>query len=93
MKAITKQKTVEALKKVFKYKAHKDNREVIVAEKENGGAMFMIDKRYMERFMVIGKLQEFFAERYIEGGQCRVDAITLIYTVFFIEDRPPKVEK
>lgn len=86
MKALTKQETIEALKQLFDYEAHKDSREVMVIE-ENGNASFMIDKRYMERYAVINILQRFFADKYIEGGQCRIDNITLVWTTFDIEDR------
>lgn len=90
MKALTKQETIEALKKVFDYDAHKESREVMVALKDNGDATFMVDKRYMERFDVINKLQEFFADKYIDGGQCRIDNITFVWTAFYIEDRKKK---
>ena len=86
MKALSKQETIEALKQLFDYKAHKDSREVMVIE-ENGNASFMIDKRYMERYEVINILLRHFTENYIEGGQCRLDNITLVWTTFHIEDR------
>lgn len=89
MQAISKQETIEALKKVFDYEAHKDSREVIVSEK-NGDATFMVDKRYMERSEVLDKLKEFFADKYIDGGQCRFDNFTFLYTNFTIEDRKKK---
>jgi len=87
MKALTKQETIEALKEVFDYEAHKESREVMVALKDNSDATFMVDKRYMERFEVIDKLQEFFTDKFIDGGQCRVDNITFVWTAFYIEDR------
>ena len=87
MKSLTKQETVEALKKVFDYKAHQESREVMVTEKENGDATFMVEKCYMERYEVIEKLQEFFADKCIDGGQCRVDNVTFVWTAFYIEDR------
>lgn len=90
MKALTKQESIEALKKVFDYETHKESREVMVSEKENGDATFMVDKRYMERFEVIDKLQEFFADKYIEDGQCRIGNITFVWTGFYIEDRKKK---
>ena len=90
MKTLTKKETIEALKEVFDYEAHKESREVMVALKDNGDATFMVDKRYMECFEVIDKLQEFFADKYIDGGQCRVDNITFVWTSFYIEDRKKK---
>lgn len=86
MDKITKQETIEALKKLFDYESHKEKKEVIVAEHDYG-ATFMIDKRYLERYEVIERLQNFFADKVIDGGQCRIDSITLLYTSFFIEHR------
>lgn len=86
MKALTKQETIEALKGLFDYETHKENRDVMVSEKD-GSAAFMVHKTYLDRYEVIGKLQEFFSDKYIVGGQCRVDGITLVWTMFHIEDR------
>lgn len=88
MKYITKQETVEALKELFDYENNKENKNVLVVEnKEEGRTTFMINKQYMERFEVIDKLKEFFADKVIDDGQCRVDNITFVFTAFFIEDR------
>lgn len=46
---------------------------------------FMIDKREYERFDIIDKLQSYFKNRYLDGGQCRIEPITLLWTVFYIE--------
>ena len=92
MKAITKQETIKALKSLFNSEAHKDDRKVMVSE-EGGNATFMVDKGLMTRFDVINKLQEFFADKYIDGGQCRIDSITLVWTTFHIEDRAAKAKQ
>lgn len=88
MKHLTKQETVKALKELFDYENNKESKNVLVVEnKEEGRTTFMVDKQYMERFEVIDKLQGFFADKVIDGGQCRIDNITFVFTAFFIEDR------
>ena len=49
---------------------------------------FFIDKREFQRFEIIEKLQMYFADKVIINGQCRVDNITLLYTEFYIENKP-----
>lgn len=88
MEYITKQETIEALKKVFDYENNKENKNVIVVEnKEEDRTTFMVNKQYMERCEVINKLKRFFTDNAIDDGQCRIDNITFVYTVFFIENR------
>ena len=88
MKHITKQETVEALKELFDYENNKESNNVIVVEEQSGGrTTFMVNKQYMERFEVIDKLQSFFADKVIDGGQCRINNITFVFTSFFIENR------
>ena len=86
MKTITKHDAVEELKKMFDYENNKESRNVMVSEND-GTTTFMVSKLYLERFEVIDKLQDFFYDKAIEDGQCRIDRITMLYTVFFIEDR------
>jgi hypothetical protein len=88
MKHLTKQETVEALKELFDYENNKESKNVLVVEnKEENRTTFMVDKQYMERIEVIDKLHGFFADKVIDGGQCRIDNITFVFTAFFIEDR------
>ena len=88
MKHLTKQETVEALKELFDYENNKESKNVLVADnKEKGRTTFMVNKQYMERFEVIDKLKDFFADKVINEGQCRIENITFVYTIFFIEDR------
>lgn len=88
MKHLTKQETVEALKELFDYENNKESKNVLVVEnKEEGRTTFMVNKQYMERLEVIYKLHGFFSDNVIDGGQCRIDNITLVFTAFFIEDR------
>ena len=88
MKHLTKQETVEALKELFDYENNKESNNVIVVEEQSGDrTTFMVNKQYLERFEIIDKLKEFFADKIIDGGQCRIDNITFVFTSFFIENR------
>ena len=88
MKHLTKQETVEALKELFDYENNKESKNVLVVEnKKEGRTTFMVNKQCMERFEVIDKLEFFFADKAVDKGQCRIDNITFVYTIFFIEDR------
>lgn len=88
MKHLTKQETVEALKKLFDYENNRASKKVIILEEQSGNCTtFMVDKQYLERSKVIDKLQEFFADKVIDDGQCRIDNITFVFTSFFIENR------
>lgn len=53
--------------------------------KENDTADFCIDKKHFERYEVLQKLNEYFADKVIDGGWCRVDNITFVWTQFYIE--------
>lgn len=55
--------------------------------KENNGC-FLIDKREYERDVVISALRGYFADKVILNGQCRIEPITLLYTMFHIEELP-----
>lgn len=35
----------------------------------------------------MAKLKEYFKDKTIKDGQCRVESITLLWTIFHIEDR------
>lgn len=59
--------------------------------RENKGSFF-IDKREYERDDVISMLRKYFENLVITGGQCRIDPITLMYTMFHIEDRQEEVQ-
>lgn len=59
--------------------------------RENKGC-FLIDKREYEREDVISMLRKYFEDQVITDGQCRIDPITLLYTMFHIEDRQEEVQ-
>lgn len=49
---------------------------------EDGEVTFYIDKQRCERLEVIERLQEYFADKVIDGGYCSVSPITLVWTTF-----------
>lgn len=55
--------------------------------KEDGSANFFFDKRQYMRDEVIGRLVNYFNDKIIVDGQCRIDAITLAWTTVHIEPR------
>lgn len=86
MRNITREECVNELKQLF------DLDDTFVPEKgyvsynkEKETTTFWVDKRYMWRLDVIDVLKEYFKDKYIVDGQCRIDSITLVYTWFHIE--------
>lgn len=51
-----------------------------------GNRSFLIDKNKFERFEVIGRLQEYFADKSIEGGGCWISPITFVFTKIEVAD-------
>lgn len=81
----TKEEVISDLKTVFHI-----GEEGCLSRENNGS--FFIDKQEYEREDVISMLQKYFKNRVIIGGQCRIDPITLLYTMFHIEDRQEEVQ-
>lgn len=81
---ITKQQAIADLEKIFNTRSW-ENREDGKSFADKGD--FFIDKRDCEQYEVMAKLKEYFKDKTIEGGQCRVENITLLWTIFHIEDR------
>lgn len=81
---ITKQQAIADLKKIFNTRSWK-NREDSKSFADKGD--FFIDKRVCERYKVIALLREYFKDKTIKDGQCRVESMTLLWTTFHIEDR------
>lgn len=55
--------------------------------KEDGTASFFFDKRQYMRDEVIERLVNYFNDKVITDGQCRIDAMTLVWTTVHIEPR------
>ena len=56
----------------------------IACKRENPD--FFFDKRQYTRQEVVNKLGEYFKDKVIIGGCCRVDSITLLWTLVQIRD-------
>ena len=80
---ITKQDAINAIIDMFNLKESELSKYSV----KDDNASFLIDKREFERFEVIDKLQEFFADKSIIDGQCRIDSLTFLYTSVKIENR------
>ena len=55
--------------------------------KEDGTASFFFDKRQYMRDEVIERLVNYFNNKIITNGQCRIDNMTLVWTTVHIEPR------
>lgn len=89
IKNITKEEAVNGIKSLFEllHFDKKENGKSFYGVGNFGNATFYFDKRQYMRDEVIGKLVEYFRDKNIVGGQCRISPITLLYTVVSIEDR------
>ena len=81
---ITKEQAISDLQKVFSTTSWEDRVEGrSFADKGD----FFIDKRDCERCEAMTKLKAYFKDKTIKDGQCRVESMTLLWTIFHIEDR------
>lgn len=80
---ITKQDAINAIIDMFKLKESELSKYSI----KDDNSSFLIDKREFNRFEVIDKLKEFFADKNIIDGQCRIGSLTILYTSVMIENR------
>lgn len=88
MKQISKQEAVEGLIQVFSAVPFEERKEGSNFYAENDGSVsFYIDKRNHERYEVIEKAKDYFADKNIVEGQCRIENMTLLWTVLHIEGR------
>jgi len=84
---ITRREAINALKEMFETNTGKDDNVSTLTEKENDTATFMLDKRKYPRYEIIDKLQNFFTDKSIIDGQCRIEGITFVLTIVHIEER------
>jgi len=71
------EKTISDLKELFKT----ENNQFGTTENEGN---FYINKKQFERFQVINMLQNYFSDKFIDGGYCSVGNITMVFTDFKI---------
>lgn len=85
---ISKQQAVEAIKGMFELLpfGKRENGTSFFSEEEDK-VSFWLDKRQYLRSEVIQKLTEYFADKNIVGGRCRVESLTLLWTIVHIENR------
>lgn len=87
MKEMTLKEAVEAVKELFNvcpFDKRKEGKSFYISEK-HGGVTFFFDKRQYRRWDIISKLSEYFRDKYIIDGQCRIDNITLLWTNVYLE--------
>lgn len=85
----TKEQIIKDLKEIFSIPEEQDNKSFMNAYETNGS--FGINKQFMERHPVIGKLQEYFNDKMFEEGLgLIVSSITMVYTTFEIKYITPK---
>lgn len=86
---ISRKQAISDLRELFELPAEGDRKDgaghSFCREKENDTAAFYINKKHFERYEVLQKLSEYFADKVIDGGRCRVDNITFVWTQFWIE--------
>ena len=93
-KTITLKEATEAVKSLFDVSAYGNRQEGKSYFVENSnGTTFYFDKRQYWRNDVIAKLGEYFDGKRIEGGQCRIDGITLLWTTVHLEKLPEEKEE
>ena len=80
------EQAIQELKEIFEIKEDAGFKDGVSFQSEG---KFYINKRHLERYEVIGILQDYFADKVIEGGYVEVDPITLIYTTFEIKQGQP----
>lgn len=73
---------VEDLRKVFGTTTFEERVNGISFEYDGN---FFIDKREKSREEVLILLAEYFKDKLVADGQCRVENTTFLYTIFYIE--------
>lgn len=76
---VTIQQAISDIEKIFGFTENSQYHEV-------GKGSFIIDKQKFERYEVIEKLQEYFADKVIDGGGCWISPITFVFTQIEIAD-------
>lgn len=94
MKIITLKEATEAVKSLFNVNAYgnrQDSKSYFIENSD--GTTFYFDKRQYWRDDVIRKLSEYFDDKHIKDGQCRIDGITLLWTTVHLEKLPEEKEE
>lgn len=87
---ITMKDAVEGVKNMFDvvpFDNHGDEQSFYIEDKECNTVSFYFDKLQYTREDVISRLVTYFNDKIITDGQCRIDAMTLVWTTVHIEPR------
>lgn len=84
IKNITKEEAIEAIENLLDIK----NKPLSKTIKKDGDAAYMIDKRELSRIETLRILGEYFEDKNIVGGCCKINALTLLYTIVEVKDLP-----
>lgn len=93
MEKITIEKATQDLKEIFNavtVDEFRNGDHLSWYKMENGESFFFIDKQRHERGETIEILQNYFADKVIDGGYCTLDAISFVWTTFEIKKGTPK---
>jgi len=80
------ERAIKELKEIFEIKEDANFKN---GESFQSGEKFYINKKHLERHEVIEKLQDYFADKVVEGGYVEVDPITFVFTTFEIKQGQP----
>lgn len=58
---------------------------------DKDGDRFVINKGQFERLQVLDMLQDYFSDKVVKGGYCKVGDITLVFTDFEILKGKPEI--
>lgn len=84
---MTRKEAIELIISNFDISEEKIEGKSFYSMKEDDTATFYFDKRQYWRDEVISKLVDLFGNAKIVDGQCRIEPITLLWTVCYIEKR------
>lgn len=84
---MTRKEAIELIISNFDISEEKREEKSFYSINEDDTATFYFDKRQYQRDEVISKLVELFSKENIVDGQCRIEPITLLWTVCHIEKR------
>lgn len=91
IKQITRDQAADAIFGLFKvlpWEKREDGKSFFTRDSDH--TCFWFDKRQYLRGDIIDKLRAYFCDKNIVDGQCRIDAMTLLWTCVHIEPRDAK---
>ena len=92
MTDITRREAIEALKGMFETNKRTDDNLSMMSEGEDDTATFWLDKKKYPREGIVDRLREYFKDKNIVDGLCRIDGITFVFTTVEIAKRSAWME-